>query len=386
MDFAQPGKNFFCKLLIAGAFTAYAGMAAAADVKEPFLSTKDHIDKPCLDRLKALHASATNPLSVSQLETFKAFIGSCGWPTALSGGRQAINFAGDLTLWSELDNDYQEQLIDLVSSRMGVDVSPEGYALWNDRIEFEHDGTQQFGALVAVEHGKVVLSPKPAKLSTPRSFRDLNGLPPLEEWLATMQKKVDVGVDIHAPDQMPSLAQAYRPYTQPKLREQLSEMVTADQDARSAAIQPKVANRQELMDKVSRIDAANLPQVKAIFARYGFPTRAMVGLDGVSSAFLLVQHSDKDPAFQAQALKLAEPLLERHELSRQMYALLTDRMLLAQGKKQLYGTQATFVHGKAKPRPLSDPQNVDARRAGMAMETLSEYLKSIAKMYGPSQK
>jgi hypothetical protein len=127
--------------------------------------------------------------------------------------------------------------------------------------------------------------------------------------------------------------------------------------------------------KVKEIDAENLPKIKEIFKQVGFPTVAMVGRDGVSTAFLLVQHADADPKFQEYALELAEPLMKRRELSRRQYAYLVDRVRLGKGEKQIYGTQVDVVSGKAVVKPVVDPKNLDARRAEMFMGPEADYLK-----------
>ena len=67
-------------------------------------------------------------------------------------------------------------------------------------------------------------------------------------------------------------------------------------------------------------------------------------------------------------------------------ALLTDRVLLAEGKKQLYGTQFTFVNGKLKPHPIQDEANVDKRRAEAGLPPLAEYAKMLEKVYGSPKK
>ena len=78
--------------------------------------------------------------------------------------------------------------------------------------------------------------------------------------------------------------------------------------------------------------------------------------------------------------------LPKTEVSLANVAYLTDRVLLAEGKKQLYGTQFTTIDGKSQPRPMEDEANVDKRRAEMGLTTLAEYAKQIEQMYGPTPK
>jgi hypothetical protein len=71
----------------------------------------------------------------------------------------------------------------------------------------------------------------------------------------------------------------------------------------------------------------------------GFPTAEMVGCDGVSAAWPILQHAITDPEFQASWLPTIDRMAQHGELGAQDYALLADRVLLAKGKKQRFGTQ-----------------------------------------------
>ena len=55
---------------------------------------------------------------------------------------------------------------------------------------------------------------------------------------------------------------------------------------------------------------------------------------------------------------------------------------IAQGKKQIYGTQANVSEGKVVFSPIEDETNVDKRREEMKMPSLDFYLKIMEKMYG----
>ena len=59
--------------------------------------------------------------------------------------------------------------------------------------------------------------------------------------------------------------------------------------------------------------------------------------------------------------------LPKNEIAQTDLAYLTDRVLLAEGKKQIYGTQVTQVDGKWAPRELEDEKNVDKRRADVGL-------------------
>ena len=58
-------------------------------------------------------------------------------------------------------------------------------------------------------------------------------------------------------------------------------------------------------------------------------------------------------------------------------ALMEDRVLLGQGKKQIYGTQIGMDNQTQLyyVSPLDDPDNVDKRRAQVGLEPIAEYVK-----------
>jgi hypothetical protein len=134
---------------------------------------------------------------------------------------------------------------------------------------------------------------------------------------------------------------------------------------------------------VQKIDEANTQWLKQIISEHGWPTISLVGPDGASAAWLLVQHADRDPAFQRKCLDLMTAL-PKDEVSQKDLAYLTDRVLLKEGKQQLYGTQFTSDGGKWIPRPLEDEPNVDSRRAAVGLPPLAEYARQLSEVYGPA--
>lgn len=124
----------------------------------------------------------------------------------------------------------------------------------------------------------------------------------------------------------------------------------------------------------AELDAAfrdNTDWLRGVVHEYGWPGRSLVGEDGADAAWLLAQHSDHDPAFQRECLDLLEVAAGREDASRRNLAYLTDRVLLKERGKQIYGTQ---FKGPA-PQPIEDPERVDELRAAAGLEPLAEYRK-----------
>lgn len=182
----------------------------------------------------------------------------------------------------------------------------------------------------------------------------------------------------------------------PGLRTDLLARVKADQDARTALTEWLKANgdgdrpaytdaqRAEFEKRLGRVrgaDAENTEWLKGVVGKRGWPGRSTAGEDGANAAWLLVQHADADRGFQRTCLDLMAKL-PTGEVTPSQVAYLTDRVLLAEGKKQVYGTQFITSGGKLVPRPIEDEKDVDKRRAAAGLSPLAEYVKDLERVYG----
>jgi hypothetical protein len=173
----------------------------------------------------------------------------------------------------------------------------------------------------------------------------------------------------------------------PGLREELLGMAAIDQDARQRLdCHPHhdgAMSEQELAaaEHLRAVDAANTARMKRIVAERGWPGRSLVGEDGAQAAWLLVQHADHDPTFQRACLELLSQAVQAGEADARQQAYLTDRVLLAEGNPQRYGTQFRLVGGSWQPRPLTDPDQVDERRRQVGLGPLADYRQRFEQRY-----
>jgi hypothetical protein len=124
-------------------------------------------------------------------------------------------------------------------------------------------------------------------------------------------------------------------------------------------------------------DHANTAMMKKIVAKTGWPKISQVGEEAANNAFLLVQHADDDPAFQLQVLRLMRPLVAKHEVAGESFALLSDRVSLVVSGKQRFGSQMTCVKGHLGPQALEDPARLDQIRKSVGLLPMSEYKKLL---------
>lgn len=130
--------------------------------------------------------------------------------------------------------------------------------------------------------------------------------------------------------------------------------------------------RAQIRADIEAIDRANLEAVLAARPNGGWFTIGEYGEETAHNAWLVVQHAS-DVALQEQVLKLMEPLVAARQVSPADYALLYDRVQVAQGRSQRYGSQATCRNGKIDFLDIEDRERVDARRREMDLMPIAEY-------------
>lgn len=177
-----------------------------------------------------------------------------------------------------------------------------------------------------------------------------------------------------------------QPVANQALRQELLKRVEQDQAIRKELIEKGIVHPdQSLEARAGAIDSSNTARMKEIVREYGWPGRELVGKDGTEAAFILVQHADH--AFQKEMLPLVRDAYRANILSGQDYALLLDRVLVGDGKPQIYGTQAKGLEkwkGKEPVfEPIEDEANVDRRRAEIGLPPMADYVRMLKQMYFP---
>src|SRR5438552_1197461 len=110
------------------------------------------------------------------------------------------------------------------------------------------------------------------------------------------------------------------------------------------------------------IDSCNLLQIEALINQYGWPGKSFMGTAGNITVFLVVQHADL--ATQEKYFPLLEKSVAEGESRAADFALLQDRILMREGKPQIYGSQVVFNKDAGAPEfwQIEDENNVNIRR------------------------
>ena len=122
-------------------------------------------------------------------------------------------------------------------------------------------------------------------------------------------------------------------------------------------------------------DSINLIKVRNIIDKYGWLGPDIIGDQGSTTLFLVIQHSDLKT--QEKYLPVLKAAVKDGKAKPSALAYLEDRVAIAHGEKQVYGTQIKRDErtGKYSIEPIDDEPNVNKRRASVGLERLEEYTK-----------
>jgi tetratricopeptide (TPR) repeat protein len=129
------------------------------------------------------------------------------------------------------------------------------------------------------------------------------------------------------------------------------------------------------LSKMKEADSLNLVIVLDIINKYGWLGEEVVGINGNTALFLVIQHSNLD--VQEKMLPILKAaVLDKRARSNDL-ALLEDRISVAKTGKQIYGSQYYEKNSVKTLYPIIDPLNVNKRRHAVGLGTIEEYLKLI---------
>lgn len=198
---------------------------------------------------------------------------------------------------------------------------------------------------------------------------DLNSLHDTEEWtkLISMVKANKV--------------EAEKDYDKPLIR--ILEMIhDEDQNYRKQIgdIEEKHGRDSEEMKKhwdlINEKDSINLIKVQHIQDEKGWLGENVIGRQGNSTLFLVIQHSPLE--VQEKYLPMMREAVKIGNARASSLALLEDRVALRKGGRQIYGSQIgrDKETGEFYVSPLEDPENVDIRRAEVGLGPISDYIQN----------
>ena len=132
--------------------------------------------------------------------------------------------------------------------------------------------------------------------------------------------------------------------------------------------------------KYAKEEHRNKELVISIIEKCGMPTLKEVSQKQMTAIWLVLQHSAYK--HMKKYFPQIEEAVKNGDLSKQQYALMKDRILMDEGKPQIYGSQ--IKNGKLYK--LENPETVNERRKEMGMKTIENYLKHFNIEFNPNKK
>jgi hypothetical protein len=174
-------------------------------------------------------------------------------------------------------------------------------------------------------------------------------------------------------------ARELTPPSNKELAEELAAMGTADQEVRQRWIKDQTS--EALRSEMRELSAAHVKRLEEIIDSHGWPGLSLVGFNGMSRAWMIAQHGGA--TFLQKTLPLMYEAVKKGDLDESLYGTSLDRVLVQQGKKQMYGTQfdVDAATGQCAPKPIEDEEHVDERRLRAGMTSLAEYTEQLCAMY-----
>jgi hypothetical protein len=139
---------------------------------------------------------------------------------------------------------------------------------------------------------------------------------------------------------------------------------------------------------LNKRDSINLIRIEEIIAKQGYPGKTLVGEPTNEAAWYVIQHSKKISDY----FPLIQEAGSSNEISFSKVAMMHDRMLMQEGKEQLYGTQVAGENilnattGKKEfwyyVWPIQNAESVnELRKEAGFVTTVEEYAKSMGVVY-----
>ncbi|GAA2514650.1 DUF6624 domain-containing protein [Winogradskya humida] len=124
-----------------------------------------------------------------------------------------------------------------------------------------------------------------------------------------------------------------------------------------------------------RITVRNGDRLAGILDEHGWPTGELVGQEAARRAWLVAQHADRQLDLQRRVLTLMTEAVRAGKADTAQLAMLQDRLLINEGRPQIYGTQiAGVVDGAPVPWPCEDPGTMDQRRAEVGLDPFAVHV------------
>lgn len=128
------------------------------------------------------------------------------------------------------------------------------------------------------------------------------------------------------------------------------------------------------------VDADNQAWLRAQLEKIEWFDARTYGAEADKTAWLIAYHADNDRSLQALVLDRTGPLVLKRGSDPRDFAELWDKLALAQGRPQRYGTQMHCIGKVWTPQqPLEEPVKLNERRGWVGLAGIAEASKAGSK-------
>jgi hypothetical protein len=127
-----------------------------------------------------------------------------------------------------------------------------------------------------------------------------------------------------------------------------------------------IASRERFQRKIYRSDTLTFHKLDVFLVRYGYPSKKEFGEASLIPFYIL---SNAPVAVKEKYLNILTEAANHGDLEWKTLAFYIDKMRVAQGNKQVYGTQYYITTGhEVVYYPSEDPENLTKRRRDVGLE------------------
>ena len=189
------------------------------------------------------------------------------------------------------------------------------------------------------------------------------------------------------------VAEPKKEETMQEIAAQLEKMSDAEQEIRRILVDsigftsPEAAPYKKEM---KRIDSINQRYLVKVLDTHGWIHRDSIGKKAARAMFLIIQHSE--PETLGKYFPMFKAMADKGGASKTQACLMEDRLLMWNGKKQIYGTQASSNvrsddMGKVVIWPIENPEEVNELRKAIGFSsTVEEYAERLGAIYDPNER
>jgi len=168
----------------------------------------------------------------------------------------------------------------------------------------------------------------------------------------------------------------------------LETMYDTDQEYRMELVSIITENKPfdaELVANMNRNDSLNQLETIKILNKFGWLPKDSIGQKAASALFLIIQHSPTD--VMEKYFPMLKEMVEEGQAKRTDLALMEDRILMYNHKKQIYGSQASLIDEEMQIWPIENAADVNKLRLEIGFETtVEENAESMGVLFNPNVK